>query len=62
MALGKSRNGVDGDPEKRGIGRDDMGMISNFLKGGIFGCFLFYVRYSTLLHLPPVRFHCVGGC
>jgi hypothetical protein len=22
--------------------------------------FLFYVRYSTLLHLPPLRFHCVG--
>jgi hypothetical protein len=22
----------------------------------------FYVRYSTLLHLPPLRFHCVGGC
>jgi hypothetical protein len=20
------------------------------------------VRYSTLLHLPPLRFHCVGGC
>ncbi len=24
--------------------------------------FFFYVRYSTLLHLPPLRFHCVGGC
>ncbi len=23
---------------------------------------LFYVRYLTLLHLPPLRFHCVGGC
>ena len=22
----------------------------------------FHVRYSTLLHLPPLRFHCVGGC
>jgi hypothetical protein len=22
----------------------------------------FYVRYSTLLHLPPLRFHGVGGC
>jgi hypothetical protein len=21
-----------------------------------------YVRYSILLHLPPLRFHCVGGC
>jgi hypothetical protein len=23
---------------------------------------LFYVLYSTLLHLPPLRFHCAGGC
>jgi hypothetical protein len=23
---------------------------------------MFYVLYSTLLHLPPLRFHCVGGC
>jgi hypothetical protein len=30
------------------------------IKGGIFGFFLFYVQYSTLLHLPPLRFHCVG--
>jgi hypothetical protein len=22
----------------------------------------FYVRYSTLLRLPPLRFHCLGGC
>ncbi len=22
----------------------------------------FYVRYSTMFHLPPLRFHCVGGC
>ena len=21
-----------------------------------------YALYSTLLHLPPLRFHCVGGC
>ncbi len=26
-----------------------------------FGFFL-YVLYSTLLHLPPLRFHYVGGC
>jgi hypothetical protein len=24
--------------------------------------FFFYVRYSRLLHLMPLRFHCVGGC
>jgi len=23
---------------------------------------LFYVLYSTLLHLAPLRFYCVGGC
>jgi len=22
----------------------------------------FYVLYATLLHLPPLRFQCVGGC
>jgi hypothetical protein len=24
--------------------------------------FSVYVRYSTLPHLPPLRFHCVGEC
>ncbi len=32
-----------------------------FFIRGIFG-FFFYVLYSTLLYLPPLRFHCVGGC
>jgi hypothetical protein len=32
--------------------------LSNFWIRFIF----FYVRYSTQLHLPPLRFHCVGGC
>ncbi len=27
---------------------------------GIF--FLFFCTFSTLLHLPPLRFHCLGGC
>ncbi len=22
----------------------------------------FFVRYSTVLHLPPLKFHCVRGC
>ncbi len=36
----------------------------NFFKGeSILIFFSFsYVRYSILLHLPPLRFHCVGGC
>ncbi len=29
------------------------------LKGDFLYFFLFYVRYSTLFHLPPLRFHCV---
>jgi hypothetical protein len=29
-----------------------------FLKGG----FYTFQVYSTLLHLPPLKFHCVGGC
>ncbi len=29
---------------------------------GTFLIFSFSVRSSTLLHLPPLRFHCVGGC
>ncbi len=41
--------------------------VSEELIKGDFWDFSFYVpvppvRYSTLLHLPPLRFHCVGGC
>ncbi len=28
--------------------------------GGIFS--IFFVQYSALLHLPPLRFHCADGC
>ncbi len=31
------------------------------LTGGFFALFM-YVLHSTLLHLPPLRFRCVGGC
>jgi hypothetical protein len=31
-------------------------------KGGILCDFSFNVCYSKLLHLPPFRFYCVGGC
>ncbi len=34
---------------------------STDLEGCEFFGFSFSVRYSTLLHLPPLRFHCVGG-
>jgi hypothetical protein len=36
--------------------------VNKIEKGGFFQIFSFYVRYSTLLHLPPLRFHCVKGC
>ncbi len=32
----------------------------NSLTGGFFWDFVFYVLCSTLHHLPPLRFHCVG--
>ncbi len=36
-------------------------MVENII-GAVLDFLFFYVRYSTLLHLPPLRFHCVGGC
>jgi hypothetical protein len=33
---------------------------TSFFTGGFF--WIFPVLYSPLLHLPPLRFHCVGGC
>jgi hypothetical protein len=32
--------------------------LSNFLQYWTSFC----VLYSALLHLPPLKFHCVGGC
>jgi hypothetical protein len=38
-------------------------LIMENIKRGIFLDFSFlYVRYSTLLHLPPLRINCVRGC
>ncbi len=34
--------------------------ISEFSLGEIF--LTFFILYSTLLHLPPLRFHCADGC
>ncbi len=33
-----------------------------FLKWDFWDFFFLCTRYSILLHLPPLRFHCVGGC
>ncbi len=36
---------------------------SEKLTGGFFGFyFVMYLLYSTLLNLPPLSFHCFGGC
>ncbi len=32
-----------------------------FFGGGGFFLFIFFVLYSALLHLPPLRFHCADG-
>jgi hypothetical protein len=37
-----------------------MWIQSQHFNRGFFG--FFYVLYSTLLHLPPLRFHCVRRC
>jgi hypothetical protein len=49
---------------------DFVNIFSNIRRKNMFHCFfisvffffLFYVRYSKPLHLPPLGFHCVGGC
>jgi hypothetical protein len=44
-------------------GTDEVSVLRIYKTGGFFGFFyLRYVLYSTLLHLPPLRFQCVGGC
>jgi hypothetical protein len=40
--------------------------LSPFIRliGGFYGLFSFYSMYCIqhCFHLPPIRFHCVGGC
>ncbi len=36
--------------------------LMTVVKQGNFMDFFSYELYSTLLHLPPLRFHCVEGC
>ncbi len=40
----------------------DYWVFRKLLKRGIFCWFFKYLLCSTLLHLPPLRFDCVGGC
>jgi hypothetical protein len=37
-------------------------LLNKKLNGDFIHFLFFYLRYSTLLHLPPLRFHRVGGC
>jgi hypothetical protein len=37
-------------------------VIDVIIRGICLDFFLCTILYSTLLHLPPLRFHCVGGC
>jgi hypothetical protein len=36
--------------------------LTSKINGNWFEFISFYVRYSTLLYPPPLRFRCVGGC
>jgi hypothetical protein len=73
-ANSEARNGTkerSGIPRKNEVLRNRLNIEQNdFNQGGgnqfltvFFGFFhVCTVLYSTLLHLPPLRFHCVGGC
>jgi hypothetical protein len=43
-----------------GMSLTKLSLAGNNLTGGFL--IFFYVLYSTLLHLPPLRFYCVGEC
>ncbi len=36
--------------------------VETYLKGDFWIFWIFYIHYSALFHLPPLHFHCVGGC
>ncbi len=45
----------------RALGGPPLKRVKHKIKGGyFFGCF--FILYSALLHLPPLRFHCVDEC
>jgi hypothetical protein len=39
-----------------------VGIFANLFLTAIFFYLKYYVFDSLLLHLPPLRIHCVGGC
>jgi hypothetical protein len=48
------------------VGPGSFSILSNsnyfFFKYFLGGFLVFFVLYSALLHLPPLRFHCADGC
>jgi hypothetical protein len=54
---------VSREKERLEVGRFYAGwerMAGRFLTGGFLDFFMNVVLYSTLLHVPPLRFDCVG--
>jgi hypothetical protein len=49
-------------PSKSNVSNSWYFFCPAYLNKVFLGFFVMYVLYSTLLHLPPLRFHCVGGC
>jgi hypothetical protein len=64
--VGGAPGSVKNDDRDRGIGGHVLcrtrPRIHKMFKREIFLELFFFVRYSTLLQLPPLRFQCVGEC
>ncbi len=61
--MGGSRGGGgDRYPEREERHRYSTRQIFIFIFYFLGGFFLFFLLYSALLHLPPLRFHCADGC
>jgi hypothetical protein len=46
----------------RALGGQPLKRVRHKIIGGIFFWIFFFILYSTLLHLPPLRFHCADEC
>ncbi len=60
LSLARNNSSIPGQGEL-GEWHPGWGRENRQQTGGFF-FFFFYALYSTLLHLPPLRFYCVGGC
>jgi hypothetical protein len=65
---GRVGDDEDGDtallhlPGKKSEYTVQLNYIANNKGGYLCDFFFFKIVYSTLLHLPPLRFHCADGC